>query len=302
MYLKLCTCVKLILSFTDIAEKIGSGIGIIISLYDINGYKIHDQTYPLIKPLFLAKGPSDELFVRDYDKHRLVVFSNDSDKLEYSRYMCGEGNGYGKFKDITGIAASKDHLYVADCQLNSIQKLKLQNGEWVKTIGSNGNGDGEFDTPFGIALDEANSRLYVCDYGNHRIQVFKDDKFSTSFGELGTSDGKFNHPGDIALNNDKDQLFITDFDNHRVQVFKTNGSFIKVFGNDTEFCYPFGICYAFPIVLISSVHTNYVYMVKVDETSASTLPGSFNCPCGVVMMDDGQIVVANFLGNKLTVV
>ena len=292
----------------DAFPKIGTGVSFI---YDINGYgegstgqQPKDQTNPLIKPLFLAKGPSDELYVRDYGKHRLVVFSNNGYKLEYSRHMCSEGNGYGKFKDITGIAASRDYLYVADCQLDSIQKLKLQNGEWVKTIGSSGSGDGKFDSPFGLALDEAKSLLFICDYGNHRIQVFKDDIFSKSFGGSGASKGSFNHPGDITLNDNKDQLFITDFDNHRVQVFTTDGSFLKVFGNDSEFRYPFGIYYTNPNILISSVHTGYncVYMVRVDETSSHTLPCSFDCPCGVIVMDDGQIVVANFLGDKLTVV
>ena len=290
--------------------------------YDINGYgnsstghQRNDQKNPLIKPCFLAKGPNDELFVRDYATQRLVVFSNDGDRLEYSRYMCGRGNGYGTFQDIIGIAASKDHLYVADCYLDSVQKLKLQNGEWITTIGESGSGDKEFDSPFGIALDEVNSRLYVCDYCNNRIQVIKNDVFLKSFKGLNSSTAKFT-PIDVTLNDNKDQLFVTDFENCRVQVLSTNdGSFIKMFGNDNEFRYPFGIFYAglgikdrwSPVILISSAHTtgydDCVYMVSVnDETSPKTLPNSFNRPCGVIMMDDGQIVVANFCGDKLTVV
>ena len=291
-------------------------------LYDIDGYgnsstehRPNDQKNPLIKPFFLAKGPNDELFVRDYATHRLVVFSNDGDRLEYSRYICGRGNGYGTFQDITGIAASKDYLYVADCYLDSVQKLKLQNGEWITTIGESGSGDKEFDSPFGIALDEVNSRLYVCDYCNNRIQVIKNDAFLKSFKGLNSSTAKFT-PIDVTLNDYKDQLFVTDCENRRVQMLSTNdGSFLKMFGNDNEFHYPFGIFYAgsgikdlrSPVILISSAHTtgydDCVYMVSVnDETSPKTLPNSFNRPCGVIMMDDGQIVVANFCGDKLTVV
>ena len=290
--------------------------------YDIDGYgnsstgdQPNDQKNPLIKPFFLAKGPKDELFVRDYATQRLVVFSNDGDKLEYSRYMCGKGNGCGTFQDISGIVASKDYLYVADCQLDSVQKLKLDTGKWITTIGSSGSGHDEFDSPFGIALDEVNSRLYVCDYSNNRIQVIKNDSFFKSFKGLNSKTAKLT-PIDVTLNDNKDQLFVTDCENRRVQVLSTNdGSFIKMFGNDNEFHYPFGIFYAglgikdrwSPIILISSAHTtgydDCVYMVSVDdETSPKTLPNSFNHPCGVIMMNDGQIVVANFGSDKLTVV
>ena len=88
----------------------------------------------------------------------------------------------------------------------------------------------------------------------------------------------------------------------------TNGSLIWVFGNDIKFCHPHGIHYAgsgihwlgCPVILIGI--DDCVYMVSVDETSASMLPGSFDCPCRVIMMDDGQIVVATYKGNKLTVI
>ena len=265
----------------------------------------------MIKPLFLAKGPSDELYVRDYCKHRLAIFDNiNGDKLQYSHYLCGEGNGQGLFKDIAGIAASKDYLYVADCQLDYIQKLHIKNGVYAGKIGSPGSRDGEFDSPFGLALDEDNSLLYVCDYGNHRIQVFKNDIFSKNFGKLGTSDGRFNHPGDIALNKYRNQLLVTDMDNHRVQVFTTDGFFLSVFGDpnvNNVLRYPFGVFCTYSQVLISSVHNDSVYMFDAEGTSSHKVQSSdysytFNCPCGVIMMDNGQIVVANMLGNKLTVI
>ena len=236
-----------------------------------------------------------------------MVFNNidGSDLLEYSHYIAGKGNGNGLFQDITGIAASTNYLYVADSELDYIQKLKL-NGSYVQLIGSSGSGDGQFNMPFGLALDEAHSLLYVCDYDNHRIQIFKDDTFSYKFGSKGASQGYFNHPGDITLNNYKDQLYISDLDNHRVQVFKTNGSLIGVFGNtdvNNILRHPFGICFTnTSSVLITSVHDNLVHLAASDGTSISPIDHSFNCPTGVIMMDNGQIVVANMLGDKLTVI
>lgn len=279
-------------------------------IYSIDGYgattgSAAKQT-PLTRPLFLAKGPSDELFVRDYSTQRLVVFNyvDSSDKLEYSHYFAGKGNGGGYFQDITGIAASNKYLYIADSELCYIQKLTLSGG-YVQQIGSSGSGDGQFNTPFGLALDEARLLLYVCDYENHRIQVFKDDKFDNKFGSYGSSEGYFNHPGDITLNYDNDQLYITDLDNHRVQLFTTDESFIAVFGNtdvDNILRHPFGIFMYASGVIISSVHDDRVYLVTSDGTNISTIDHPFNCPTGVIMMDSGQIVVANMLGDKLTVI
>ena len=283
-------------------------------IYKINGYNggnsnSTSSTYPefcyLKAPLFLAKGPHNELFVRDYSTQRLVVFVDDgSDQLKYSRHFAGKGKGSGLFQDITGIAASTDYLYVADSELSYIQKLKL-NGGYVKQIGSSGSGDGQFNMPFGITLDEYRSSLYVCDYDNHRIQVFNNDKFATKFGSKGASHGYFNHPGDITLNNAKDRLYITDLDNNRIQVFNTNGTFIKVFRENIIdiLHHPFGICFTnTSALLITSVHDHQVYLAASNESDINTITYSFDCPCGVIMMDNGQIVVANMLDNSLTVI
>ena len=282
-------------------------------LYEIPGYGRDSTTPPgqwtdpLIQPLFLAKGPGGEVIVRDHSKHRLVVFSGDGDRLEYSRHMCGEGNGYGKFKDITGIAASKDHLYVADAQLSSIQKLQLEDGTWVKTISSSDTEDGKFN-PFGLALDEAKSRLYVCDSDNHRIQVIDckdncDKLFVQSFESKGLLGGIVSSPKDIALDPNNDHLFITDYEAGGVQIFKTDGSCDRVFA---YISFPFGIFYSHlhSTILVSSIDSkdDCVFMFSDDDVSRVYTPEGFKTPCGVIMLDNKQIVVANHNGNSLTVV
>ena len=279
--------------------------------YEINGYggtsssSTSTEFCYLKAPLFLAKGPNDEVFVRDYSTQRLVVFVDDgSDRLKYSHYLAGKGKGSGFFQDITGIAASTNCLYVADSELSYIQKLKL-NGGYVKQIGSSGSGDGQFNMPFGITLDEYRSRLYICDYDNHRIQVFENDKFAAKFGSKGASHGYFNHPGDITLNNAKDCLYITDLDNNRIQVFNVYGTFIKVFRENYKndiLHHPFGICFTHTsVLLITSVHDHELYVAASNGSSITTSTNSFDCPCGVIMMNNGQIVVANMLDNSLTV-
>ena len=272
------------------------GLNTYFMLYDINGYGGIIWSNPLTNPLFLAKGPSGEIFVRDNQKNRLVTFKNNGGKLEYSTYFAGEGYGRGYFKNITGIAASKDYLYVADCHLDCIQKLHIENGKYANiTLGSHGSEDGQLDSPYGLALDEDNSLLYVCDLSNNRIQIFKNDFFLKIF----EGSDYFQGPLDVTLNNDKDLLFVTDSSNNIVQVFKTNGEHLRVIGAGV-LSWPTGVCYKDSFVIVSC-NNDKVYMFDA-EGRHHELPGPFSNPWGVVMLDDKQIVVANHDSNKLTVV
>ena len=266
----------------------------------------------MIAPIFLAKGPNDEIFVRDDSSQRLVVFDHQGDKLKYSRCI----DGYNRFQDITGIAVGTEYLYVADRMLDCIRKLHLKTGQCSRDIGSHGSALSEFNSPFGLALDKAKSTLYVCDRDNHRIQVieFKDEDDEITFSKFGvfeTWKGYIDSPTDIALSDDKDRLFVTDHDNHIVLVFKIDGSLIGQFG-DTNVKNPFGICtyvikgwiYNTEKVLITSTSDNVVYKFASGKL-VSTLKDysyEFDYPCGVTVVANEQIVVASMNGNRLTVI
>ena len=63
-------------------------------------------------PYLMAKGPNNELIVRNYSTHQLVIFD---EQLQYSHVIGGRGNGNGKFQGIIGIVVdNKGYLYVAD--------------------------------------------------------------------------------------------------------------------------------------------------------------------------------------------
>ena len=269
---------------------------------------------PLIEPMFLAKGPNDEIFVRDDSTQRLVVFDHQGDKLKYSCCIAGNCSGYNRFQDITGIAVGTEYLYVADHMLDCIRKLHLKTGQCISDIGSHGSALSYFNSPFGLALDKAKSTLYVCDRDNHRIQVIQDDDDEITFSKFGVDEtwkGYIDSPTDIALSDDKDRLFVTDHDNHIVQVFKIDGSLIGQFG-DTNVKNPFGICtymikgwlYNTEKVLITSTSDNVVYKFASGKL-VSTLKDysyEFDYPCGVTMVANEQIVVASMNGNRLTVI
>ena len=271
-------------------------------LYPIDKYgptPTDPKERPLGAPLFLAKGPNDELFVRDNYTQRLVVFNHQGDKLKSSRCIDCNCTGY-----ITGIAVGTEYLYVADGSLDCIHKLRLNTGNCIQHIGSSGSGDHQFNSPNGLALDEAKSVLYVYDSDNHRIQIIQMQKDgSTSFTRFQLQGYR---PTDIALNSDKDQLYITHHNNHIVQVLKTDGSQIGSFG-DIGVKNPFGICTYLKKysqaerVVISSTSDRAIYMFENGKLLSPYFSDDFNYPCGVAVMDNEQIVVASKDGNRLTV-
>ena len=294
-------------------------IKVLMNIRDYNKLKqevkIIDKYGPtnnwLTSPYLLAKGPNNELIVRDSSTNQLVVFDK---HFQYSHVIGGAGSGNGKFlkeNSITGIAVDKKgYLYAADCNLHCIQKFKL-NGEFISQFGSKGTANSQFQYPFGLVLSQS-ELLFVCDYSNHRIQVFQNEKFCYCFGQHGTEPGTFSNPDDLTLNNSEDQLFITDYYNYRVQVFTTKGEFLKVFGNFTDVPFklqhPVGIHYT-PDghLLISSNGTHCVLVFEEDGKFTSAIEGTyqgkkrFSKPCGVVMMDNGHIVIADNGGDRLVV-
>ena len=144
------------------------------------------------------------------------------------------------------------------------------------------------------------------------IQVLKDDKFAYTFGKGGADNGNFNCPVAAALTKIEDQLFVSDCNNHRIQVFSIEGQFLRIFGNFTNISYtlkrPYGICCP-PDghVLIVSRDSNCVLIFDKDGQFVSAIEGTyqgrrrFSDPIGVVMRNNGQIVVAAHGSQNLTV-
>ena len=259
-------------------------------------------------PYLMAKGPNNEVIVRNDSTNQLVIFD---EQLQYSHVIGGRGNGNGKFQIITGIAVdNKGYFYVADHSLHCIQKVTL-NGQFVSQFGSEGTTKGQFDAPCGLVFSQS-ELLFMCDSNNHRIQVFKNEIFSYTFGQRGEEPGSFNCPCDLTLNSNEDQLFITDEYNHRVQVFTPSGQFLRIFGHFTDV--PFKLQNAVGIyytpdnhLLISSSGNHCVLVFEEDGRFVSAIEGTyqgkkrFSYPCGVIMMDNGQIVIASNGTNKLVV-
>jgi len=251
------------------------------------------------EPNLLAKGPNNELIVCDHSTKHLVVFDK---QFQYSHVIGEAGRGNGKFQRVTGIALDrKGFLYVADCTLHCIQKFKFS-GEFVSQFSSE-----DSSSPFGMVVSQS-EQLFVCDSSNDRIQVFQYEKFVYGFGQHGTEPGSFNQPQDLALNNSEDQLFVTDNRNDRVQVFTPKGQFLKFFDRFANVVFslksPFGINYAPDgYLLVSTQNSNCVLVLRDDGEYVRAIENKkrFSDPRGVLVMDDGQIVIADKCNNRLLV-
>ena len=258
-------------------------------------------------PYLMTNGPNDELIFSNDSSNQLVILD---ENLQFSHMMGGSGKDNGKFQCITGIAVdNKGYLYVADGQLHSIQKFTI-NGQFISQFGSAGTAEGQFKGPHGLAMSQS-EMLFVCDCNNHRIQVLKGGLFSYTFGQHGKEPGAFNCPRDLTLNSNEDQLFITDSNNNRVQVFTSSGQFLRLFTNISssfKLQRPIGILHTQDNhMLISSADSHVVLVFTEDGRFVSAIDGTyqgkkrFSDPCGVIMMGNGQIVIASSSTNKLVV-
>ena len=259
-------------------------------------------------PYLMAKGPNNEVIFRNDSTDQLVIFD---EQLQYSHVIGGSGNGNGKFQCITGIAVdNKGYLYVADGHLHCIQKFTMS-GQFVSQFGSEGTPEGQCNNPSGLVLSQS-ELLFVGNCEDHKIKVFRNEQFSYTFGQYGEDPGYFNNPSDLAINSNEDQLFITDGQNDRVQVFTPNGQFLRIFGNFTDIPFklqnPIGIYYTPDNhLLISSNDNHCVLIFAEDGRFVSAIEGTyqgterFSEPCGVIMMNNGQIVIASSGTDKLVV-
>lgn len=263
---------------------------------------------PFKFPYSLAKGPSNQLIFGDDSTSKLIVFN---DQMQYSHCIGKRGKQDGEFQSITGIAVdNNEHVYVADSDLNCIQKFKLD-GKFVYKFGRFGSENGQFRSPHGLLV--CNSKLFVCDRQNHRIQIFIHEDWCSTIGQEGTEPGSFKEPIDLSLSNNEDRIFVTDNKNHRIQVFTLDGLFLQVFGDlkgiqSSLQKNPVGLFITSDgYVLVTYYRTSCIMVFDEDETFVSAIEGTyqgkvkFDHPCGIVMMDNGEIIIACNLSNELVV-
>ena len=113
-----------------------------------------------------------------------------------------KGDQLGQFHDPTGIAVTKDEVFVSDARNGRIQVFDL-GGRFLRTFGRPGVELGELGRPMNLTIRDGT--LYVPEYFNDRIQVFDLKGVPKRLiGAAGEGPGRLNAPGGVAVSADGD--------------------------------------------------------------------------------------------------
>ncbi len=130
----------------------------------------------------------------------------------------------------------------------------------VAVWGEHGTAPGQFDDPTGIAVTD--TEVFISDSRNARIQVFDyDGQFKHQFGAKGEGPGQLGRPMNLTIV--ADELYVADYWNDRIQVFGLDGAPHRAVG-------------------------------KLGEG-----PGEFRSPGGVAIAANGDLIVADFYGQRI---
>ena len=201
--------------------------------------------------------PCGTIFVSDYGNHKIHVF--DADR-KFIRSFGQQGVETGQLQNPTGVTISTDSLlYVTHSNVVDVLKddgvfmkqigcgtlnwpwdvavhqgmvfvadlgnhrvaVFSQDGELIRTIGSEGTGPGQLRHPTGVAISP-DGELYVSDSNNGRVQVLTSQgAYIREFGK-----GQLSNQQKLRFSADK-HVLVADRFNHRVAVFNQDGAMMS---------------------------------------------------------------------------
>ena len=118
------------------------------------------------RPQFIVQDGEGQLWITDFDNHRLCVFTADG---EYQRSVVKPADK-GKLNQPFGIACDSDYVYVSEFGGGCVSVFTFA-GDFVCSFDGCDSGEGDFANPVGVSVDR-DGFLYVCDQSNSRIQVY----------------------------------------------------------------------------------------------------------------------------------
>ena len=201
--------------------------------------------------------PCGTIFVSDYNNHKIHVFDADrkfirsfgqqgaekgqlqhprgvaisTDGLLYVTHSYGvdvmkddgvfmQRIGHGTLNQPWDVAVHKGEVFVADTSNHHVAVFS-QDGEHIRTIGSQGTGPGQFNIPTGVAISP-DGELYVSDRSNGRVQVLTPQGvYIREFGK-----GQLSSPQKLLFSRDK-HVLVADQLNSRVAVFNQDGALVS---------------------------------------------------------------------------
>ena len=122
----------------------------------------------LEKPMDIDFDSHGNIYVVEYGKDQVLVFSEDGQYLRH--FSQREDQGEGELSGPAGLCVRGDYVYVAEYWNHCVSVFRTS-GEFVHSFGKYGYGRGELRSPYGIAIDQ-DGFVFVCDSENNYIQVF----------------------------------------------------------------------------------------------------------------------------------
>jgi len=205
---------------------------------------------------------ANRMFVTDSASGRLLCL----DARGRTQWTLGPKNG---FERPTGIATSKERLYVVDTMKHRVVMVSVT-GAIVGSFGTRGSEPGEFNFPTNIARSP-DGRLFVTDSMNFRVQVFSEDgRLLSTFGRLGDGSGDFDKPKGIAVDS-AGHIYVVEGINDVVQIFDDEGKLLLAFGGsgfgEGQFWLPSGIAIANDVVYVADSANRRVQMFEYLKES-----------------------------------
>ena len=128
--------------------------------------------------------------------------------------------GHGTLKQPWDVAVHKGEMFVADYGNHRVAVFS-QDGELIRTIGSQGSGPGQINYPTGVAISP-DGELYVSDRNNYRVQVLTPQGvYIREFGK-----GQLSYQQKLLFSADK-HVLVADQLNSRVAVFNQDGALMS---------------------------------------------------------------------------
>lgn len=188
-----------------VADPLGKRVLHFSSSGDFLG-KYEDATN-LSRPVSVLVDASGNVLVGD-EVYSLIVAFNPAGEAIYG--MGGRGEGPGRFRFITDIAAVADGFVVGDRVELPVQILDKK-GKYISHFGER-----VVEFPTALVVDES-GRIYVFDKADSRIKIFKDGQLTGILGRNGYGDGEFRFVSDMKYADGK--LYVADTLNARIQIF-----------------------------------------------------------------------------------
>ncbi len=284
----------------------------------------------------IAKDAEGNLFIADTANNRIRMRSADGTITTIAGsgdfgFLNGAGTD-ARFAFPAAIAVDANgDLFVADTFNHSIRKISrpiTNNQPWTVTTlagsGAAGNIDGSggtarFSHPQGLAVD-ASGAVYVADSGNHAIRLVNQTGGVTTL----PLTAPLNAPLGLALDSAGD-LYIADSGNHLIRKIDTGTGVMTTVAGETlgfadgagalaQFQTPAAIAVDQQDHLYVADKSNHAIRKVVPRTGTVTTvagsgdPGSdtgvdaqasFNCPVGLLIDEEGAVLVADSLNHRI---